>query len=126
MIYVFANDDRTLTAYRTEAEAIAACECIDVEGGNYRFYSAAGEPLSAVILDASRRGRFTVVDGRYKLVPATVRQHPGLLQVLDEVSGVEGCGLTSTAEVAESVKVVLAAKTDAPSNNSLDGARGGQ
>lgn len=100
VIYVFANDDRGLTAYASHVEAISACEGIDVEANNYRFFSATGEALRPRVTRPSSSGALTIVSGEYLLEPDDRPATAGLSAILPEVSYVEGCGLTSVGDVA--------------------------
>ena len=95
MIYVFANDDRGLSVHATEREAVAACEGIDVEDGNYLFFSSDGRPLQPKLIRPNRRGASLVTSGKYVLEPLGQTASPGLREVLSRVTYVEGCGMNS-------------------------------
>ena len=122
MIYVFANDDRGLTAYASQDEAISACEGIDVEANNYRFFSATGQALRPRVTRPST-GAFIVISGEYVLAPDDRPATPGLTAILSEVSYVEGCGLTNVADVANELERAAKVAAHAPSNKSLERTR---
>jgi hypothetical protein len=99
VIYVFANDDRGLSVYATPREAVAACEGIDVEDGNYMFFSSDGRPLRPTFTRPNRRGVLIVRSGDYVLEPLNQSSAPGLLDILARVTCVEGCGFNSVKMV---------------------------
>lgn len=123
MIYVFANDDRGLTAYSSQEEAISACEGIDVEDNNYRFFSATGQALQPRVIRPSSRGVFSIVSGRYILEPDDRSAVLGLRAILSEVSYVEGCGLMNTSDVVLELDRTANGSAHVPSNKSLDRTR---
>ena len=69
MIFVLATDDWGLEVFPTKEEAIAACEGIDVEEGNYLFWDNDGSSLEARFSTPNKHGSFTVVSGVYDLLP---------------------------------------------------------
>ena len=120
MIYVFANDDRGLTAYASEAEAISACEGVDVEDGNYRFFSSGGQPLLPRITRPTTRGFGVVTSGLYELRNDTTPTSADLTSLLSQVTYVEGCGLTNVADVVARMESHANASAYVPSNKSLE------
>jgi hypothetical protein len=100
VIYVFANDDRGLTAYPSVAQAVAACEGVDVESGNYRFFAQDGSPLRARFSSPALRASALVVSRPYTLEADNPAAAPHLRQVLAQVAYIEGGGLTQVEEVA--------------------------
>jgi hypothetical protein len=101
VIYVFANDDYGLAVYASLSEAIAACEAVDVEDGNYRFFDAAGQPLKPRVVQPARRGPICVGSGRYVLESDLAQSSETLASFLDRVTYVEGCGSAAAAVAAE-------------------------
>jgi hypothetical protein len=106
LIYVFANDDRGLSVYATSLDAVAACEGVDVEDGNYRFFSSDGRPLQPRFNRPNRRGVRTVLSGDYVLEPYNSPAMPGLQEILPSVTYVEGCGLNSIQMVEAKINEV--------------------
>jgi hypothetical protein len=125
VIYVFANDDRGLTAYASEAEAISACEGVDVEDGNYRFFSSEGKPLLPRVTVPTTRSFGLVTSGLYELRNDTTPKSADLISLLTQVSYVEGCGLASVADVMAHMERHANASVHAPSNKSLERTREG-
>jgi hypothetical protein len=99
LIYVFSKDDRGLGVYATQREAVAACEGIDVEDGNYMFFSSDGRPLQPKFTSSNRRGMFMITSGVYVLESVGQSSAPGLRELLGRVTYVEGCGLSSVEMV---------------------------
>lgn len=97
MIFALATDDRSLIAFPSEKEAVAYCEGIDVEEGNWQFFASDGRCLVARFTRPNVKGRFAVVSGHYVLEPGD--ESAGLQTALDNVAYVEGCGLESVADV---------------------------
>jgi hypothetical protein len=55
LVFAFATDDKSLTVFGTESEAISYCELIDVENDGWLFWDDSGlplrpEPASIVVL----------------------------------------------------------------------------
>jgi hypothetical protein len=90
MIFVAEPESLSLCIYSNEADAIAACEGIDVENGEYLFWNDRGEPLEAHITTPKKRALFTVTSGIYQLAPAQSQQHAPLLEALGEFNYFEG------------------------------------
>ena len=100
MVFAYASDDRTLMVFSTERDAVAYCEGIDVEDGGWSFFDASGNPLEPVFSVPNERRRFSVLSGKYSLVPASHSSGRNLLELLGEVSAVEGpAPLNTVAEV---------------------------
>lgn len=125
MIYVFANDDQGLTAYGSEEEAISSCECVDVEAGNYRFFSSAGQPLLPRITQPTTSSFGLVSSGLYDLRNDTNPTLADFASLLSQVTYVEGCGLTNVADVVAHMERHANASMHAPSDKSLERTRGG-
>jgi hypothetical protein len=123
VIYVFANDDRGLTAYASEEAAISACEGVDVEDGNYRFFSSGGQPLLPRITRPTTRSFGLVTSGLYDLRHDVNPTSAHLTSILSQVTYVEGCGLTNVTEVMAHMERHINATAHAPSNKSLERTR---
>ena len=90
MIFALAIDDRTLMVFPDEAQAVAYCEGIDVEEGNWLFFNDNGKPLDAVFTTPNKHGSFSVMSGVYILRQSADVTMKTLLNQLDEISVVEG------------------------------------
>ncbi|MCM1981248.1 hypothetical protein [Lyngbya confervoides] len=98
MTFVLSLDDRGLEVFESDSAAIAACEGIDVEDGNFLFWDSAGQPLAAEFIRPNTRGSFTVGSSQYRLVPTA--EAPVLLDCLDQAAYFEGgLGLSSLQDV---------------------------
>ena len=71
MIFALATDENTLFVFATATDAIAYCEGIDVEDGDWRFWDMAGNALAAEFLTTNSRSGFTVGSGSYRLAPVS-------------------------------------------------------
>ena len=90
MIFAVETEERTLQAFVNEAEAVAACEGLDVEAAIWLFWSNDGTPFEPVFTVANKRGLFTVKNGVYHLRPAEALHHAHLSEAVDEVLTFEG------------------------------------
>ena len=90
MLFAVETEERTLRVFVNEAEAIAACEGLDVEAATWLFWSNHGTPLEPVFTVPNKRGLFTVKNGVYFLRPAGTLLHAQLSEVVDEVLNFEG------------------------------------
>src|SRR5262245_51450077 len=97
MIFVAEPETLSLYAFATESEAIAYCEGVDVEDGEWVFWSDLGEPLEPHFTVPNKRGLFSVVSGTYQLVPAQSLRHAPLLQALDAFTHFEAAAPFDTA-----------------------------
>ena len=89
MIFAVETEERALTVFSTEGEAVAYCEGLDVEAATWLFWTADGSPLEAEFITPNRRGWFSVQSGTYRLVPASPDHHAGLDEALDEILQLE-------------------------------------
>jgi hypothetical protein len=118
MIFAFATDDKTLMVFPNGSEAIAYCEGVDVEEGNWLFFDGEGNPLDAVFTTPNKHGSFSVVSGVYILQPSAEVSVKSLLDQLGEVAAVEGKPpLNSVAEIKK--LLTLRSSGDAPSARPL-------
>ena len=85
MIFAVATDECTLTAFKSEAAAIAKCEGLDVEAADWLFWDDRGKPLEPLFSTPNKRGLFMVQNGVYSLVPATPNHHADRGEALDAV-----------------------------------------
>jgi len=100
--FALAADDRGLMAFPSVEAAIAYCEAIDVEDGQWDFFDLDGVSLRPRILESSKRGKLMVASGRYDLV-----RDPTGRRLSDELPGiayVEGCGLQCLDDVAALIR----------------------
>jgi hypothetical protein len=95
-IFVFSTGDRGLEVFESKEAAIAACEGIDVENGEFLFWGEHGICLGAVFSKPNKRGSFTAISGVYdlRLLPDGLE----LLEFLPNVGYVEGHGMFNSVE----------------------------
>lgn len=87
MIFAVATDEMSLLVFATAEEAIAYCEGIDVEAGDWMFWDERGVALSPEFLAPNYRARFVVGSGKYRL--AATPTLPALKQVLAGLRSIE-------------------------------------
>lgn len=97
MIFAYSTDDQTLTAFRTESEAVAYAEGIDVEDGVWRFFGSDGVELVPQFQRPNERGLVTVQSGLYSLVRSTEPQF-SLRDLVHEIRAYDGA-VSSLADV---------------------------
>ena len=97
MVFAYAIDDGSLTAFSTEGEAIAYAEGIDVEDGAWRFFADDGAELTPCFKAANERSAWFVRSGNYNLVRGE-RSNFNLRDLMPEVRSYEGI-VRSLAEV---------------------------
>ncbi len=68
LVFALACDESTLFVFASEAGAIAHCEAVDVEDGQWRFWRDDGTALRADFIEAPHRGTFACGGGRYRLI----------------------------------------------------------
>lgn len=89
MIFVVDTEERALTVYASEAEAVAYCEGLDVEAAVWLFWASDGSPLEPEFTIPNTRGWLIVGNGTYRLVPAVPDHHAPLGEALDEILRLE-------------------------------------
>jgi|SRR5579862_92411 len=94
MVFALDNDDGALHAFPSIAEAAAHCKGVDVEDGFWRFFDEDGSPLEA---------RREAASSAYTLQRAM--SGLWLQERLPQVVTVRGCGLTTVAELVETLKI---------------------
>ena len=87
MIFALATDESTLFVFDSIAEAIAYCEGIDVENGNWIFWDDAGAALKAEFLTPVHHGRFAIGGGTYQLIQAPDK--PSLVASIDSMRHID-------------------------------------
>lgn len=112
MIFAIATDEQSLDVFPSEAQAIAACEAVDVEAGNWLFFSHDGAPLEPKFTAYSKRGFFAVQNGQYRLVPSRSGDYAHLRELLGEVVTFEASPpLDSAAGIEAHLALVTAARS---------------
>ena len=107
MIFVLIHDDSGLVVYPNEHSAVAACEGIDVEQGEYAFWDDSGQSLKAVFSIPNQRGTWSVQSGRYDLKPDPLGA--SLQSCLERVAYVEQEGQLISVE---DIRAYLSVKSD--------------
>ena len=90
-IFAFSTDDKGLEVFSSKKEAIAYCEGIDVENGGWLFWDEFGTSLESKFSAPNRKEGFSVVSGKYDLVPFPLGSD--LIEFLPNVGYVEGRGM---------------------------------
>jgi hypothetical protein len=103
MVFALDKDDGRLLAFPSAAEAAAHCKAIDVEDGFWRFFAEDGSPLEARFERLSEPGNASAVSAAYTLQRAM--SGLWLQERLAQVAAVSGCGLTTVAELVETLKI---------------------
>jgi hypothetical protein len=103
MVFALDRDNGGLVALSSSAEMDAHCKPIDVKDGFWLFFAEDGSPLEARFEHGKQPEDSADPPGAYNL------QRPmsglWLQERLDQVVTVSGCGLTSVAELVETLKV---------------------
>ena len=97
MMLVFEKDDGGLMAFPSAERAIAQCELIDVENGEYEFCDHEGQKYTYAI--TGQPGLFS--PGKYTLVPEGVPDIQHILKLADKARCFEGkrCNLSNMDEL---------------------------
>ena len=90
-IFSFSTDDKGLEVFPTKEEAIGYCEGIDIENGEWLFWDEFGASMEAKFSAPNQKGKFSVVSGKYDLVPFP--EGLELNEFLSNVGYVEGRGM---------------------------------
>jgi hypothetical protein len=98
MIFAASTDERSLTAFATEEEAIAYCEGLDVEAGEWLFWDDTGHPLLPEFYEPNKRGLLLCASGRYRLVPSHSPGQAVLREALVQLVHFEGPAPYTSAE----------------------------
>jgi hypothetical protein len=109
MIFAIETEERTLYAFESEAQAIAACEGLDVEAAVWLFWADDGSPLEPMFTVPNKRGLFKVKSGTYHLVPSSEEHHAHLAEALEEIFHYEA---TAPLNTAQGVRSYLASSAE--------------
>jgi len=101
MVFALDSDDGGLLVFASADEAAAHCKAIDVEDGFWRFFADDGSPLEARFERPAKAG--DVIAGPYSLQRAMSGRW--LQELLPQVVKVGGCGLTTVAQLEETLKI---------------------
>lgn len=102
MIFAFATDDKTLTVFPDEKEAVAYCEGFDVFAGGWFFFGADGSPMEPLFSEPASKSGFVVSHGRYSLRPSKSGADNHLLALLPQIVAVQGeAPLNSVAAIEQ-------------------------
>lgn len=102
MLFALDQDDGTLMAFESAAQAAAHCKAVDVQDGYWRFFADDGSPLDAHFApqaeapEASVPQAFTLERAMSGL---------WLQERLGQVATVSGCGLETVDDLEETLKV---------------------
>jgi len=102
-VFALDTDDGGVLAFSTGAEAVAHCKGIDVKDGYWLFFSEDGSPLEARFGRLNQAGQSAPLSDVYILQRAMAGLW--LQERLAQVMRVEGCGLSTVAELVETLKV---------------------
>jgi hypothetical protein len=103
MVLALDKDDGRLLAFASALEAAAHCKAIDVQDGFWLFFADDGSPLEARFERPQQPGDPTETPGPYILQRAM--SGLWLQERLVQVVTVAGCGLTTQAELVETLKI---------------------
>ena len=101
-MFALDTDDGGLLAFASAAEAAAHCKGVDVEDGFWLFFARDGSPLEARFEPVNQPANPNAVAGTYPLQRAMSGRW--LQERLAQVTTVEGCGLTTVAELVDALK----------------------
>lgn len=103
MVFALDTDDGGLRAFPSAAEAAAHCKAVDVEDGFWLFFAEDGSPLETRFERVKQPADPKAVSLSYVLQRAMSGRW--LQERLAQVITVEGCGLTTIAELVETLKI---------------------
>jgi len=99
MVYALDKDNGSLLAFPSATEAAAHCKAVDVQDGYWLFFSQDGTPLEARFERGNQAANPEAVVGAYVLQRAMSGRW--LQERLGQVRTVEGCGITTIAQLVE-------------------------
>jgi hypothetical protein len=102
MVFALDTDDGSLLAFSATAEATAHCKGIDVKEGFWLFFAEDGSPLEARF-ERQDQADSALSFGAYVLQRAM--SGLWLQERFAQVTRVEGCGLSTIAELDETLKI---------------------
>lgn len=103
MVFALARNNGALRAFATAVDATCSCEGADVKKSMWHFFADDGSPLEARFERPGPQGKDTAVAHAYMLHRAM--SGLWLQERLEQVRKIEGCGLTSVADLVELLKV---------------------
>lgn len=103
MIFALDTDDGAVTALASAGEAVAHCKAVDVQDGYWLFFADDGSPLEPRFERVSPRDDPGTPPKAY----AVQRAMSGLWlqERLERVTAVKGCGLSTVADLMETLKI---------------------
>src|ERR1043166_8702634 len=103
MVFALDRDSGELLAFSSPLETDAQCKRIDVKDGFWLFFDEDGSPLDARFERANQSDDSVDPPGPYALE----RPMSGLWlqERLAQVGTVKGCGMTTVAELVETLKI---------------------
>jgi len=103
MVFALDKDNGALLAFSTPVETDAQCKRIDVRDGFWLFFDEDGSPLEARFEHTNQSDDSVDPPGAYTLE----RPMSGLWlqERLAQVVTVKGCGITTVAELVETLKI---------------------
>jgi len=102
MIFALDMDDGAVTALSFTDDAAARCKAIDVQDGYWRFFDEDGSPLEARFEPASPAGS---VETPAAYILQRAMSGRWLQELLEQVTSVNGCGLSTVDELVETLKI---------------------
>lgn len=103
LAFALDRDDGRLLVFPSPVEAGAHCKGIDVKDGFWLFFAEDGSPLEARFEQLNQSVDSPDLPGPYILQRAMSGRW--LQERLASVRTVEGCGMTSVADLVEALKV---------------------
>lgn len=103
MVFALDRDNGALLAFSSPAEIGAQCKRIDVKDGFWLFFDEDGSPLEARFELANQSEDFPGFPGAYTLQRAM--SGLWLQERIAQIVTVKGCGLTTVAELVETLKI---------------------
>jgi hypothetical protein len=103
VIFALPRNEKGLLALSSADEAAARCKGIDVRAAKWLFFSEDGSPLEARFEPVAPRGKSKANPDAYVLRRAM--SGLWLQERLEQVERVEGCGLSTVAQLVELLKI---------------------
>jgi hypothetical protein len=103
MLFALDREDGRVVAFSSESDISRHCKDVDVRDGYWLFYADDGSPLEARFLYPDRGGDAPPPSDEFALQRAMSGRW--LQERIAEVTSVEGCGLSSSAELLEMLKI---------------------
>ena len=103
MVFALDTDDGRLLVLASAGETAAHCKGIDVKDGFWLFFADDGSPLEARFEPPNPAEDAHLLSSAYTLQRAMSGRW--LQERIDLVTSVQGCGLTTLAELAETLRI---------------------